>query len=336
MGGHLNFQGGVSGNQLVGCDSIVVSGLGPDGLGCDKYTELMYAARCNQQALALVTSYNKSLPVWVFRSKKYESPLCALSTTKEKREENRYDGLYKVTSYEVPLAKDEPLKFFLERFESSGDQINNEISNKIIVHHCVKLGTMMQGDIGMGANYIFDNCLDDEEDRSSFGDWFDHDKKEAPVVDEVVRNPTLPPILVRPTLLALRPAHTGQLFVGNTCTGVTIEEQSGRQTGKRNRVLDIRRGADIVPRKKRQCRRCLQHGGTKGILCKGRSPKHGARGCQFFDESGGVVTRKKRQCRRCRRCLQHGGTKAILCKGRSPKHGARGCQFFDESGGVQL
>jgi hypothetical protein len=37
-------------------------------------------------------------------------------------------------------------------------------------------------------------------------------KKEVPAADEVVRNPTLPPILVRPTLLALRPAHTGQLL----------------------------------------------------------------------------------------------------------------------------
>jgi hypothetical protein len=117
-------------------------------------------------------------------------------------------------------------------------------------------------------------------------------KKEAPAVDEVVHNPTLPPILVRPTLLAMRPAHNGQLFVGNTYIGVTIEEQSGRPTGKRNRgVTDITRGADIVTRKKRQCLRCLQHGGTEAISCKGRSPKHGARGCQFFDESGGERNR---------------------------------------------
>ncbi len=33
-------------------------------------------------------------------------------------------------------------------------------------------------------------------------------RKEAPTADKAVRNPTLPPILVRPTLLALRPAHT--------------------------------------------------------------------------------------------------------------------------------
>jgi hypothetical protein len=116
-------------------------------------------------------------------------------------------------------------------------------------------------------------------------------KKEAPAADEVVCKPTLPPILVRPTLLARRPAHTGQLFVGNTSICETIEEQSGHQTGKRNRVTDIRRGADITTRKKRQCRRCLQHGGTNAISCKGRSPKHGARGCQFFDESGGVRNR---------------------------------------------
>jgi hypothetical protein len=113
-------------------------------------------------------------------------------------------------------------------------------------------------------------------------------KKEAPAVDEVVRNPTLPPILVRPTLLALRPAHTGQLFVGNTYIGVTIEQQSGRKTGKRNRATTIIRGEDIVPRKRRQCKRCREHGGTKAISCKGRSPKHGAGGCEFFDESGGV------------------------------------------------
>jgi hypothetical protein len=114
-------------------------------------------------------------------------------------------------------------------------------------------------------------------------------KKEAPAVDEVVRNPTLPPILVRPTLLALRPAHTGQLFVGkNTYIGVTIEEQSGRKTGKRNRATTIIRGGDIGPRKRRQCQRCREHGGTKEILCKGRSPKHGADGCEFFDASGGV------------------------------------------------
>ena len=111
-------------------------------------------------------------------------------------------------------------------------------------------------------------------------------RKEAPAADEVVRNPTLPPILVRPTLLALRPAHTGQLFVGNTCIGMTIEEQSGHQTGKRNRVTGSKRGADISSRKKRQCQRCRQHGGTKALSCRGRAPKHGARGCEFFDESG--------------------------------------------------
>jgi hypothetical protein len=41
-------------------------------------------------------------------------------------------------------------------------------------------------------------------------------------------------------------------FLLGTLIGVTMEEQSGRQTGKRNRVTDIRRGADIVTRKKRQ------------------------------------------------------------------------------------
>jgi hypothetical protein len=101
-------------------------------------------------------------------------------------------------------------------------------------------------------------------------------KKEAPNADKVVRsNSTLPPTLVRPTLLAVRSAHTGPIFVANSYIIVTIEKQSGRQTGKQNRVTD-RRGADIVTRQKRQCRQCLQHGGTKAISCKGRSPMHGA------------------------------------------------------------
>jgi hypothetical protein len=26
---------------------------------------------------------------------------------------------------------------------------------------------------GMGAEYILDNCLDNEEDRNSFGEWLD-------------------------------------------------------------------------------------------------------------------------------------------------------------------
>jgi hypothetical protein len=116
-------------------------------------------------------------------------------------------------------------------------------------------------------------------------------KKEAPAAHQMVRNPTLPPVLARPTLLALRPANAGQLFIGNTCVGVTTEEQSGRQTGKRNRVAEIRRGADIFSRKRRQCQRCLKHGGTKAIVCRGRAPMHGAGGCEFFEESGGARNR---------------------------------------------
>lgn len=52
----------------------------------------------------------------------------------------------------------------------------------------------------------------------------------------------------------------------------------GCQTGKRNRVTGITSGADIVTRKKRNA----------GDVFTMVAPKHGARGCHFFDESGRV------------------------------------------------
>ena len=92
---HLNQRRGISGNQDVGCDAIIVSGLRQDGMGNDRLFRLEYAATSEQGALSILKSCIKDLPIRVFRSSVLKSPFKAVSKTTSPAC-YRYDGLYKV------------------------------------------------------------------------------------------------------------------------------------------------------------------------------------------------------------------------------------------------
>jgi len=95
MYAHRSQQRGISGNQLVGCDAIIVSGLRHDGLGNDQLFRLDYAASSKEGALSVLKSYIEEIPIRVFRSSVLRSPYKALSKSSSPAC-YRYDGLYKV------------------------------------------------------------------------------------------------------------------------------------------------------------------------------------------------------------------------------------------------
>ena len=95
MYAHRSQQRGISGNQLVGCDAIIVSGLRHDGLGKDQLFRLDYGASSKEGALSVLKSYTEEIPIRVFRSSVLRSPYKALSKTTSPAC-YRYDGLYKV------------------------------------------------------------------------------------------------------------------------------------------------------------------------------------------------------------------------------------------------
>jgi hypothetical protein len=92
LGYHLSPQGGISGNKLIGCDAIVVSGKWP---GQDCFYELIYTASSQVGALALVESHRQKMPIRVFRSSAYLSPFRASKSIPGSNScTYRYDGLY--------------------------------------------------------------------------------------------------------------------------------------------------------------------------------------------------------------------------------------------------
>jgi len=105
MGAHHSLQKGVSGNQKIGCDAIIVSGKRPDGLGCDQLGRLVYAANGREGARAFLTNCNtndNSKPIRIFRSSVLQSEYRALvmgnnsTAASSKAARYRYDGLYRV------------------------------------------------------------------------------------------------------------------------------------------------------------------------------------------------------------------------------------------------
>jgi hypothetical protein len=110
-------------------------------------------------------------------------------------------------------------------------------------------------------------------------------QKEAPAAHRVsAQSPRLPTLL----LLALRSAHAAGQHLhwrrDNSASGATQPSDATEQ-----RTLE-EEWTLFIERKGNTGNMVSQHGGTKVMSCKGRSPEHGTRGCQFFDESGGYET----------------------------------------------
>jgi hypothetical protein len=142
---HLMQQRGISGNMTTGADAIIVSGLREDGLGIDHFLKLMYAVESAKGGNAVVTSYKKNLPIRVFRSSTYNSSLRALRQQFGKACQTvyRYDGLYRVVSFQEPSAPKGPFKFELHRIDAGSDEMSNRISNSELADYCCRLGTIM-------------------------------------------------------------------------------------------------------------------------------------------------------------------------------------------------
>lgn len=137
---HRPTQAGISGSQLEGADSIVLSGGYPDD--ADNGNEIIYTGHGGQdqnsrrqiahqtftkQNQALVISCNENLPVRVIRGYQMHSDFAPA-------EGYRYDGLYYVKEYwtdigiegftmcRFKLQKEAPLSFYTMSEEDAGDQ----------------------------------------------------------------------------------------------------------------------------------------------------------------------------------------------------------------------
>jgi alkylated DNA repair dioxygenase AlkB len=135
MEAHLGQQRGISGNQKVGCDAIIVSGKWP---GCDKFKTLLYTANSKVGARAIVRSHHQKFPIRVFRSDTYESPFRAAGKRASSSKLYRYDGLYHVMMHEEPQESEGEFQFVLERLDDG----MNLVSNQDILQQCETLGTI--------------------------------------------------------------------------------------------------------------------------------------------------------------------------------------------------
>lgn len=133
-GFHGRFQGGISGNLRVGCDAIVVSGKREDQRGYDQYTFLTYFAESRKGANALAKSFEKNLPIRVFRSSVYKNPFRAIVRVGENdgKTKYRYDGLYQVGLMEPPKEEGGAFKFVLHRCNDLNGIRNHDMYLKIV------------------------------------------------------------------------------------------------------------------------------------------------------------------------------------------------------------
>lgn len=143
LSAHRMHQRGISGNRETGADAILVSGRRDDNFEYDDFLSLTYAAERRIGALGLVESYNKSLPIRVFRSSKYKSPHRAIAkcTNTDTPTKYRYDGLYNVVSYSKPRVPKGPFVFNLHRSEAGNDTYSNHFRKKEMSGRCTALGT---------------------------------------------------------------------------------------------------------------------------------------------------------------------------------------------------
>ena len=116
MKAHGSLQRGISGNKMVGCSAIVVSGARKDCREIDTFDKLTYVAEMKVGAGSILKSMEVGYPIRVFRSSNYDSPHAPKPFSK-KDPSYRYDGLYEVVSFEKPEDENaEPFIFKLRRF----------------------------------------------------------------------------------------------------------------------------------------------------------------------------------------------------------------------------
>ena len=104
MGAHTSQQRGVSGNSTLGCDAIVVAGLG-EVKGDDTLFELVYSASTRGGgAEGMILSRKNGFLVRVYRTNKYDHKYRAIvprsyycgGKKKSSSAIYRYDGLYEI------------------------------------------------------------------------------------------------------------------------------------------------------------------------------------------------------------------------------------------------
>ena len=93
-GAHFNERGGVSGNMNDGCPSIVVTEVSPELGEFDAFLYISYYVQPHQRSGALLKSYDKKLPVRVFRSSKGTNGQFHPSSRFPHHVCYRYDGVY--------------------------------------------------------------------------------------------------------------------------------------------------------------------------------------------------------------------------------------------------
>jgi hypothetical protein len=138
LGAHRQYMGGVSGNRVIGCPSVVVRRCCSAKHEFDALGDLKYAAASHQHGGALYTSYLQKKPIRVFRSSKQAGPFASPQEVKT-RTSYRYDGLYEVyivMSYDrdgkmcpnKDMETGEEYVFHLKRMPSFGEGVCNKMS----------------------------------------------------------------------------------------------------------------------------------------------------------------------------------------------------------------
>ena len=124
-------QRSVSGNQHVGCNALIVSGLRHKQYSKDNYDDLTFCATSTEGGLALSKSHTDGSLIRVFRSSKLNSiyranesicgetcscGCCVLNgfAFKKRYKSNvyRYDGLYKIDKTEKASIPGQPVFIF--------------------------------------------------------------------------------------------------------------------------------------------------------------------------------------------------------------------------------
>lgn len=172
MGAHRMQQRGISGKIETGADAIIVSGLREDKLGCDRFVQFVYAVEQRKGGKSVLTSFQKGLPIRIFRSSHYQSPYKAVSKDEHKTAIYRYDGLYKVVRHRNPLTPQRPFIFELLRVDPTAGagkdddakRYSNIYSNNAVLAQYTRMGTIQSQEacaIGFHQNLI--DCVHDLE-----------------------------------------------------------------------------------------------------------------------------------------------------------------------------
>ena len=123
-----NFQGGVSGNGVLGCDAIVVSDNQPILREQDHFFWLLYSSNSFQRARAEFKSFEDKSPIRVFRSSQMTNRLAPPANNR--KTQYRYDGLYEIKHvwdpdgvkdperYKPPSHKHLPYTFLLKKIDN--------------------------------------------------------------------------------------------------------------------------------------------------------------------------------------------------------------------------